>query len=57
MLPPVVTKTIEHLTSAIISFAVIMVAGLLLLCYWLVHLAENLQLSAKQFLALLVLAA
>lgn len=27
MLPPVVTKTVEHLTSAVISFAVIMVAG------------------------------
>lgn len=27
MLPPVVTKTVEHLTSSVISFVVIMVAG------------------------------
>ena len=29
MLPPIVTKSIEHLTSAVISFAIIMVSGYL----------------------------
>lgn len=27
MLPPIVTQTVEHLTSTVISFAIIMVAG------------------------------
>jgi tetrahydromethanopterin S-methyltransferase subunit C len=27
MLPPIVTKSIEHVTSAVISFVIIMVAG------------------------------